>query len=241
MSHLRAVLVEDEPTGMENLRWKLRNNCPEVEIVAECSNGKDAIYALRRHLPDVVFLDIRLGDMSGFDVLRAIRHPSFEVIFTTSYDEYAIEAIKNQALDYLLKPVDVDELMEAVAKVRQRTRQPAPSSSRLGFPVTTGQQFIDLDEIIYAQADDNVAVLYLTGKRELRLSRSLGWVEEELSTLGFCRVHHSYLINLSRMTEYIRNDGGFVIMEGGKAIGIARRRRDDFLEALESRNLNPEI
>ncbi len=250
MSTLRAILVEDEPTGMDNLRWKLQNNCPEVEIVAECTNGEDAIRAIKRHLPDLLFLDIRLGDMSGFDVLEAIRHPTFELIFTTSYDEYAIQAIKNSALDYLLKPVDVDELMDAVAKARLKEREkgsstPAPEpvsssqSHRFGFPIATGQQFIDLDEVVYAQAEDNVAIVHLTNKKELKITRSLGWLEEELADHGFCRIHHSYVINLHKMSEYIRNEGGFVVMEGGKAISISRRKKDDFLNALQRYNLNP--
>ncbi|MEL7223211.1 MAG: LytTR family DNA-binding domain-containing protein [Bacteroidota bacterium] len=245
MSKLRAILVEDEPSGMDNLRWKLQQNCPEVEIVAECNNGADAIKAIKRQLPDLLFLDIRLGDMTGFDVIAAIKHPTFELIFTTSYDEYAIEAIKNSALDYLLKPIDEDELLDAVgkARIKQKTKTPAAagaeSSSRFGFPIATGQQFLDLEEVIYAQAEDNVAMVYLKEKKTLKLSRSLGWLEEELTDHGFCRVHHSYLINLHKMTEYIRNEGGFVIMQGGKAISISRRRKDTFLQALERYNLNP--
>lgn len=247
MSTIRAVLVEDEPSGMENLRWKIENNCPEVSIVAECTNGNEAISALRRYLPDLVFLDIQLGDMSGFDVLKAVRHPSFNVIFTTSHDQYAIEAIKNNALDYLLKPVEVEELQEAVAKARYKQMQqpaaaappPAAPTTRYGFPITTGQQFIELDRIIYAQAEDNVAVLYLDDKSTVRLTRSLGWLEEELEPNGFCRVHHSYVINLHLMREYIRNEGGYIVMQNGKAISISRRRKDHFLQALDRHNLNP--
>ncbi|MGH1437936.1 MAG: LytR/AlgR family response regulator transcription factor [Lewinella sp.] len=246
MSKLRAILVEDEPSGMDNLRWKLQNNCPEVEIIAECTSGKEAIRAIKMHLPDLLFLDIRLGDMSGFDVLEAIKHPTFDLIFTTSYDEYAIQAIKNSALDYLLKPIDEDELLDAVGKARQKQRSSSfagntpevPVAPRFGFPISTGQQFIELSEVIYAQAEDNVALVYLKEGKPLKISRSLGWVEEELKDLGFCRIHHSYLINLSAMTEYIRNEGGFVIMEGGKAISISRRRKDDFLKALDRFNLN---
>ena len=242
MSALRAILVEDEPSGMENLRFKLEKNCPEVEIIAECTNGADAILAIKRHLPDVLFLDILLGDMSGFDVLKAIRHPSFEVIFTTSYDEYAIEAIKNSAVDYLLKPIDVEELMDAVAKVRAKlvnqpnTASAAATSTRLGFPISTGQQFIDIQDIIYAKAEDNVAVLHLSGAKPIRLTKTLSWVEEKLVDDGFCRIHHSYLINFNHLAEYIRNEGGFVIMSDKKAISISRRRKDHFLRMLEQWN-----
>lgn len=242
MSALRAILVEDEPSGMENLRFKLEKNCPEVEIIAECTNGADAILAIKRHLPDVLFLDILLGDMSGFDVLKAIRHPSFEVIFTTSYDEYAIEAIKNSAVDYLLKPIDVEELMDAVVKVRAKlvnqpnTASAAATSTRLGFPISTGQQFIDIQDIIYAKAEDNVAVLHLSGAKPIRLTKTLSWVEEKLADDGFCRIHHSYLINFNHLAEYIRNEGGFVIMSDKKAISISRRRKDHFLRMLEQWN-----
>lgn len=243
MQPLRAIIVEDEPSGMENLRWKLQNNCPGVEIVAECLSGQEAISAIRTHLPDLLFLDIMLGDMTGFDVLNAIRHPSYEVVFTTSYDEYAIQAIRNNALDYLVKPVQVDELQEAVAKARARIVKhapagpppPAPAAQpvKFGFPISTGMQFLDVQEIIYAQAEDNVAVLHLEGKKEARLTKTLSWLEEQLESQGFCRIHHSYLINLNQMTEYIRNEGGYVIMSDGKAISVSRRKKDDFLRSLE--------
>lgn len=245
MNKLRAIIVEDEPSGLENLRWKLNQNCPEVEIVEECTNGQDAIRAIHRHLPDILFLDIMLGDMTGFDVVAAIKHPSFELIFTTSYDEYGIKAIKNQALDYLLKPIDVDELVEAVSKVKikmmQQTPQAVPATptpTRLGFPIATGQQFIEVDKVVFAEASDNVAVLHLNDKSEVKLTKSLGWTEDQLKAHGFCRLHHSFLVNLNHMREYIRNDGGYVVMSNGKAISISRRRKDEFLKSLEQWNIS---
>ncbi|MEL6676399.1 MAG: LytTR family DNA-binding domain-containing protein [Bacteroidota bacterium] len=248
MQRLRAIIVEDEPSGLENLSWKIRSNYPGIEIVAECLSGTDAIQAIKRHLPDLLFLDIMLGDMTGFDVLKAIKHPTFDVIFTTSYDEYAIEAIKNSAVDYLLKPIEVEELMEAIGRVKaKRMTQPqmataAPThamSSRMGFPVASGQMFLDLQDIVYVSADDNVSILQLAAEKpEVRLTKSLSWVEGKLENHAFCRIHHSYLINLNQMTEYIRNDGGYVIMNDGKAISISRRRKDDFLKALADWNIN---
>lgn len=244
MNPLRAILVEDEPTGMENLRWKLQNNCPEVEIIAECLNGEDAITNIRRHLPDLLFLDIMLGDMTGFDVLKAIRHPTFEVIFTTSFDEFAIQAIKNSALDYLLKPIEGEELQEAVAKARikiLREAQTAPISvptTKLGFPISTGQQFINLDDIIYAEAQDNNSVLHLIENQQVHLTRSLGWLEEHLNNYKFSRIHHSYLINVNHLKEYIRNEGGYVVMSNGKGISISRRKKDTFLKNLEDWNIS---
>ncbi|MCG8330004.1 MAG: LytTR family DNA-binding domain-containing protein [Chitinophagales bacterium] len=239
MSLLRAIIVEDEPTGLENLHRKLEQNCPEVEIVAECMNGEDAIRQIRRHLPDVLFLDIMLGDMTGFDVLKAIRQPTFEVIFTTSYDEYAIQAIKSNALDYLLKPIDIDELIEAVSKMKMKMReknQPIVSSSpgKIGFPIATGQQFLAPDEIIYISTEDNVAILHLAERKQIKLTKSLGWVEELLTEKGFFRAHHSYVINFNHMSEYVRQDGGYIIMSDKKLISLARRRKDDFLLALEA-------
>ncbi|MFK7920940.1 MAG: LytR/AlgR family response regulator transcription factor [Bacteroidia bacterium] len=239
MNSIRAILIEDEPSGMENLRYKLNKNCPEVEIIAECTDGKTAIQAIKRNLPDLIFLDIRLGDMSGFDVLKAIKHPTFETIFTTSYDEYAIEAIKNNALDYLLKPIDIDELMDAVAKARVKlggqasTQSTAPTNTKMGFPIATGKLFIDLNEILYFSADDNVCILHLKeANKEIKLTKTLSWAEALLEEKEFCRVHHSYLINFTHMTEFIRNDGGYVLMSNGKAISVSRRRKDAFLEKL---------
>lgn len=246
MHTLRAVLIEDEPSGLENLRYKIQNNCPEVEIVAECGSGAEGIKAILRFLPDILFLDIQLGDMTGFDVLKAIRHPSYEVIFTTSYDEYAIEAIKNNALDYLVKPIMVEELMEAVAKARLKlnqgnaSRQPAPPAAavpkKFGFPISTGIQFFQLKDVVYAQAEDNVATIYLDNNQSIKLTKTLGWLEEQLEDSGFCRVHHSFLINLYHMSEYIRNEGGFIVMSNKKAISISRRRKDAFLQQLDEWN-----
>jgi len=242
---MRAIIVEDEPSGMENFLWKLQKYCPEIEVVGTCSNGADAIKEIKIQLPDVLFLDIQLGDMTGFDVLKAIKHPSFELIFTTSYDEYAIEAIKNSALDYLLKPIEAEELMDAVAKAKIKignspppTAPPTSNSTlaKMGFPVKTGQQFIELSKILFAKADDNVSLLYLNDDTIVRITKSLAWVESELANKGFCRIHHSYLINFNQMQEYIRNDGGYVVMSNQKAISISRRRKDDFLQALESWN-----
>ena len=246
MNTLRAIIVEDEPSGLENLRYKLQQNCPEVEIVAECTSGEEGIKAIKKNLPDLLFLDIMLGDMTGFDVLKAIRHPTFEVIFTTSYDDYAIQAIKTSALDYLLKPIEVDELQDAVAKARMKFIQkggapisvPGGSSesktSKLGFPVATGTQFIDLQDIVYSKADDNVATLHLAdGKTIVKLTKTLGWVEDQLTDKNFFRVHHSYLVNLNHIKEYIRQDGGYLIMSDKKLVSISRRRKDDFLQELE--------
>lgn len=248
MSHLRAIIVEDEPSGLENLRFKLQQNCPEIDIVAECTSGSEAILAIKKLLPDILFLDIQLGDMTGFDVLDKIKHPSFEVIFTTSYDDYAIQAIKNNALDYLLKPILVEELLDAVAKAHSKFRNnqtntstPSPSiprASKMGFPISTGKQFFDIEDIIYAEAEDNVAKLHIKEvAKPVKLTKSLGWLEDELDHHGFCRVHHSYLINFHHLTEYIRNEGGYVILSNGKAISVARRRKDHFLNSLEKWNL----
>ncbi len=186
--------------------------------------------------------------MTGFDVLKAIRHPSYEVIFTTSYDEYAIEAIKNNALDYLVKPVLVEELLEAVAKARVKLLQaspprqaappPPPVSNKFGFPITTGMQFYELSKLIYAKAEDNVAQVYMEDNTTIKLTKTLSWLEEQLESNNFCRIHHSYLINLNHMKEYIRNEGGFVVMSNKKAISISRRRKDTFLAQMEEWNRN---
>lgn len=245
MNTLRAVLIEDEPSGMDNLRFKLQTHCPEVAIVAECSSGAEGIKAILRHLPDLLLLDIQLGDMTGFDVLQAIRHPSYEVIFTTSYDEYAIEAIKNNALDYLVKPIVVEELQEAIAKARMKLSRLAPpvvaaplanAPKKFGFPISTGIQFFELNQVVYAQAEDNVALVFLDNNQNIKLTKPLGWLEEQLSASGFCRVHHSYLINLNHLSEFIRNEGGFVVMSNKKAISVSLRRKDTFLQQLEEWN-----
>lgn len=233
---IRAIIVEDEPAGMENLRWLLQKYCPEVKIIAACESGEDAIKTIKRYFPDVVFLDIHLGDMNGFDVLESIKKLVFEVIFTTAKDQYMLQAIRKQAIDYLMKPIKRSELQEAVQKVQMKLLSQNELPSKVGLPVATGERFVSASNILYLEANNfKSRATVKTPNSEIatiELVRGLGKMAQQLQNYHFCRVHNSYLINLDHLIEYIRNDGGYVVMSNGKPFPVAKGRRDEFLQSI---------
>jgi two-component system LytT family response regulator len=249
MEKIRTVIIDDEPHGRLALKNALEKFCPQVKIEGICSDPEEAIEAIRKVHPDLVFLDVQMPVMSGFDLLQALMPVSFEVIFITAYDHYAIKAIKFSALDYLLKPLDVDELIHAVEKVKSR-RQDAGNSYRyqsvlnniyqeygkiekLAVPSSEGIDFYNTKDIIYCKADGHYTTLYMKNKRRELITRNLKDIENMLVNSGFCRVHNSYLINLRHVKKYIRGEGGYVILLEDHHVDISRRKKDEFLKMLE--------
>jgi two-component system, LytTR family, response regulator len=223
MHQLTAIIVEDETLGLQNLQAKLGRNCPQVEVVATCQSGEEAIQAIQAHQPALLLLDIQLGSMTGFDVLARLRHLSFEVIFTTSYDEYAIEAIRANALDYLLKPIDEGELVEAINKAWQRRQQRPQDFNRVSLPVQHGYRFVSLDEIEYCQADNKQSIVQLFSRQQVTVTRTLSQLAEKLAAYPrFRRIHRSYLINLDYVESFSRRDGNHVIMSCGDRLPVSR-------------------
>lgn len=183
-----------------------------------------------------------LNGIPEIELLKVIKDQKPKTTLSREYGEYTLEAIKLQTVNYLLSTIDIGELMELVVELRARTGGQQgrgttvfKGSSKLGFPIATGQEFIGVEEVIYAKAKDNVVELSLLGKKKIKLTKTMSWLEDYLDGYGFFRVHHSYMINLSHLKEYIRNEGGYVIMSNGKAISISRRRREAFLNLLERR------
>lgn len=244
---MTAVIVDDEKHCRDVLGLLLQKHCSNVTLVASCSNGTAAIEAIEMHHPDIVFLDIEMPGMSGFDMLEACRFTNFEVIFTTAYNEYAIKAIRHNALDYILKPIDKDELIQAVG--RMHDIKPAREASRvdnfveylarqkmgdrIALPTSDGLQILQSEEIWYCESEGGYTRFYLTNGKVSLISKTLKEVEDVLEVKGFCRVHHSYLINLRYVQKYIRGDGGEVIMANGKSIPVSRNKKQEFLNFLE--------
>jgi two-component system, LytTR family, response regulator len=246
---MKAILIDDEQNATEALQNMLRMVTPDVEIVGianEAQRGLDLIQTLK---PDLVFLDIQMPYMTGFELLEKLGRFNFSVIFTTAYDQYALQAFKVSATDYLLKPIDMDELEAAVEKVRERLKQPQPNfdaleqlfkqvkknnTERLALPTSDGLVFIAIEDIIRLQSDSNYTTFYLTRKEKIVVSRTLGEYEPTLTAQNFCRVHHSHIINMAHLKRYFKNDGGYVEMSDGSKVEISRRKKDDFLAKLEN-------
>lgn len=242
---MKAILVDDEKTSCETLKVLLEEFCQNVEVKETCQTIDAAVVAIAKHKPDVVFLDINMKGENGFDLLSKIKDIDFEIVFATAYSEYAIKAFKFSAIDYLLKPIDVEDLRQAVAKVEKR-KVPANAfkynhllenlksanerNFKLALPSLNGLTFIRVSEINYCEADSNYTVFYMLDGRKLTVSTTLKEYDELLSPHRFFRIHHSYLINLDAAKQYIRGEGGQVVMANDVTLDVSKRRKEDFLQ-----------
>jgi two-component system, LytTR family, response regulator len=244
-NQMKAIIVDDEKTSCETLKVLLHDFCESVSVVATCQTITDAVKAIGKHKPDVVFLDINMKGENGFDLLEKIKPINFEIVFATAYSEYAIKAFKFSAIDYLLKPIDIEELKSAVSKVAKRKEvgandrfdlllqnlKPANEKNyKLALPSATGLIFVKIADIIYCEADSNYTTFFLQNEKKIIVSHTLKHYEELLSPHRFFRIHHSYLVNLDFIKQYIRGDGGQVILQDDTALEVAKRRKEEFLK-----------
>ena len=245
---LSAILIDDEQHCNETLRFELKRHCPDVKIVAEVNSGAEAIVEIRRHSPDIIFLDIEMPGMSGFDMLQQFDQISFHIIFVTAYDQYAIQAFRFAAIDYLLKPVISAHLCEAIDKIKSSKAKgdseeqfqtllhnirDGLKSPRMAVPSGRGMDFISLHDILYCVAESNYSHLHMIDRKKYTMSKTLKETELLLTHLNFFRIHQSYIINIDHMQRYMRDDGGYVIMVDGKKIPIAKRRKEAFMSLIK--------
>src|SRR5678816_2271598 len=243
---IKAIIIDDEPYCCETVATLLQD-CDEVEIVAECYNGIDALEAIRKYSPGLVFLDVEMPKMNGFEMLGQLQSVNFEIIFTTSYDQYALKAIRFSAIDYLLKPVDEEELRTAIQKVIQRSQkpitqqleillqkihQPSTPINKLAMPTMEGLQMIPVDSIINCESDSNYTILQLKNSKKLIVSRTLKEIEELLEEHSFVRVHRCYLANMNEVEKYVKGEGGYLVMSDGTTIDVARNKKEVLLKKL---------
>ncbi len=245
---LNAVLIDDEESSLSSLKEKLAAYCPDVYIVAMCGNAAKGIEAIDTLRPDIVFLDIEMPVMNGFLMLQQVSYKNFELVFTTAYDHYAIRAIRCSALDYLVKPIEIEDLKAAVKKAGEKRSHPYPNPqiellveqlgnktntpSRIAIPTAEGLQFLKTDDIIYLEASLNYTNIYCTGSKKYLVSRTLKDFEELLPSKIFLRIHHSYIINKHFAEKYIRGEGGQVVLSNGVILDVAKRKKSDFLKAI---------
>lgn len=245
---IKAILVDDEKSSLSSLKEKLRAHCPQVKILALCDNAAKGIEAIDNLLPDVVFLDIEMPVMNGFVMLQQLQYKNFELIFTTAYDHYAIKAIRYSALDYLIKPIEIDDLIIAIGKVEKKRAHSYPnpqiellvdqfgnnknSFTRIAIPTAEGLHFIKVADIVYLEASVNYTHVYTQKNKKHVVSRTLKDFEELLPVETFVRIHNSYIINKNFAEKYIRGEGGQVVLSTGATLDVSKRKKSEFLKAI---------
>jgi two-component system LytT family response regulator len=243
---IKTILVDDEQRGLSSLRRLIELHCPQLEIIDECRDAVTALASIQSLRPQLLFLDIAMPGKNGFDLLKHLPALSFEVIFVTAFNQYAIQAFQYSAVDYLLKPVKEESLIQAVERAADRiSRQQAtenlqvlqhnlqkahkPVEMKLCIPGIKGFQFIQLSDIIYCEARNTYTIFHLAGRQDIVSSKPIIEYEQLLGDSLFCRVHKSYLINLSHVKEYIRGEGGTVILSNDKEVEVSRRKKEIFI------------
>lgn len=244
-TNIKAVLIDDERNSTEMLEWLLKTYCPDVVIAAICHSGEAGIRAIEQFRPDVVFLDIEMPKMNGFDMLEHIGDISFEVVFTTAYDHFALKAFRYAALNYLLKPVDPDDLQATIQRLRQKKSSPTKEQMELLFhsllhrdtPVERvalssgdGLVFVQTKDITYCRADSNYTYVVMADGRSILVAKTLKEIDAALAGKYFVRVHNSFLVNINHISRMVRGDGGYIVMPDSTQIVISRNKRDEFFQ-----------
>jgi two-component system, LytTR family, response regulator len=248
MSEIKAIIVDDEQHCIDALQTMLQKKCPEVTVLAGVNSVQDAKQIIDDLRPDLVFLDVEMPHQNGFELLKLYDKVHFDVIFTTAYEQYALKAIKFNALDYLLKPFSVQELQEALRKFHERRLNKQDSSTaplevflqnmktlqqtnkKIALPTINGLVFMPVQNIVRCESTGNYTKIFFTDKKQLLVSKPLKEFEELLTDVDFFRVHNSHLINLQQMESYIQGEGGFALMSDGTQVEVSRRRKADFLK-----------
>ncbi|MFN0275666.1 MAG: LytR/AlgR family response regulator transcription factor [Chitinophagales bacterium] len=245
MKTYRAILVDDEEPGRKNLGILLKKYCPEIEVIADAAGAVEAKQKINVLQPDVLFLDVQMPELDGFDLLDSLSQKNFCVVIVTAHAEYGIQAVKAGATDYILKPIVIKELQQAVKRVveesENKTQQISSSKvqthERITLTHTNGFAILELQDIIKLEADDNYTRVYTSDKKTYYVSKPLKQFEDNLPEKIFFRLHRSYIINIKHVVEYTREDGGMVIMRDGAKIQIPRARYNDFMEAMKRQSI----
>lgn len=244
---INAIIIDDEKDGAEVLQFLIKENCPNINILCLEHSVENAVLSIQRLKPDLIFLDIEMPTGTGFDVIEATNEVEYETIFITAYEHYAIKAFKTNAIDYLLKPVDVDELVNAVKNAKKRLATSNKNQSnqieslilnainknkKISIPSQDGVLWVDLDDIIRFEADSNYTHVYMKNKRKVMVSKTLKSFEEQLTHSNFCRVHSTHLINLNEVEKYIKGDGGIVVLKDTSNVPVSRANKAELLTKL---------
>jgi two-component system LytT family response regulator len=247
MASLKVILVDDELSSLQNLQQKLVEFCPDVQIAAMTQKPEEAIQLIQQHKPDIIFLDIEMPRMNGFRMLDELGEFDFEIIFTTAYNHYAVDAIRISAFDYLVKPVAIDDLQRALSRLavhrlgktidkldilKSSLSSGRTQEEKMAIPTSAGLEFIPIKTIMNIESSSNYCKIFFTDGKSLLVTRLLKDFEDMLVPYNFYRVHNCHLINLLHIRKYIRGEGGQVIMENGTVIDVARRKKGEFLKLI---------
>ena len=243
---LEAVLVDDEIKALQSLSWELTNFSDEIKVVASFTDPVEALKYLEQHPPDCLFLDIEMPTMDGFQFIQKLQKKEFPVVITTAYNQYAIKALKNEAIDYLLKPIDTDDLNATIAKIKKFNNKNYTAeklekvllkfnSDSLQKKITINTDgkllFLQSDEILFAESDGNYSTLFLSDGQKILLTKKLKEVNQILPKDTFFRIHNSFIINLNKIKEFLKTDG-YVILQSNHKIPVSRQKKSDFLDLI---------
>lgn len=250
---IRTIIIDDEPLAIESLELILKKKCREdVQVIASTNSPQMGKSLIEKHKPDLVFLDVEMPGMSGIDLVKSIANPGFHVVFVTAFDAYAVEAFRLSAMDYLLKPVNVDDITGVIAKIKKELEKnenqlevqlktlekllehsSTAIESRIGIAMADKIVFVNISDILYCEAQGVYTTIYLNEGKKILASKTLGDFETQLTPNKFFRIHHSTLINLNHIKEFQRFDGGYVVMENNAKLEVSHRKRKDFLDAID--------
>ena len=247
MEKLRVILIDDELPSLENLQQKITEFCPDLKIVATTQKPEAAIKLIEELRPDIVFLDIEMPRINGFRMLNEIQEKDFEVVFTTAYNHYAIDAVRISAFDYLVKPISVNDLQNTVARLLKNSEEnprqkleivpqnislSKPQNDKMTISTSDGLEFFEIGSIIRIESSSNYSKIFFKDGKSILVTKLLKDFEEILLPYRFFRIHNSHLINLNYIKKYIRGDGGQVIMENNEVIDVSRRKKEEFLKLI---------
>lgn len=245
---MKCIIIDDEIHCIGTLKILLSNDFPEIEILATCKSGEEGILAIEKFNPDFILLDISMPKMNGFEMLSRIKELSFSTIFTTAYDNYAIEAFKVSAIDYLLKPIEKSDLKRAISKIK-KVVDPNDMQAQLhlflenfgsrniifpnlALPTLSGYEMVKIESILHIESDSNYSVIHFLNGTKKTITRTLKELEIQLKTYSFVRIHRSNMINLIHLKEYIKGEGGYVILNNGQHLDVSRRKKEQLINSL---------
>lgn len=244
---IRTIIIDDEQNCIESLSFDLKKYCPEIEILETCTSPKLGLLAIRKHKPGLVFLDVQMPWMNGFEMLEVLDDINFSIIFTTAHDQFAAKAFRISAVDYLLKPIDVSDLKDAINKAKIKIEQQhgnsnievllrnikKPSSQqKIALPYRDGFEFVEVGHIIYCQAEGAYTKVFFDDKKFILVSKTLGDIEELLPQDIFQRIHHSNVVNIDFVTHFVRSDGGYVKLRTGEQLPVSKSKKESLMERL---------
>ncbi|MGB5006002.1 MAG: LytTR family DNA-binding domain-containing protein [Ferruginibacter sp.] len=244
---IRSIVIDDEQHCVRSLLSDLQQHCPAVEVVEACSSAKEGMMAIKKLNPDLVFLDVEMPWMNGFEMLEVLGDINFSIIFTTAHDAFAAKAFRISAVDYLLKPIDAGDLKAAVQKVERkmdegssvqhisnllRNMRQSNTEQKIALPQREGYEFVDISSIIYCAAEGAYTKIFIEGKKTMLISRTLGDVEELLSPEMFQRIHHSTVVNVNYIAQFLRTDGGSVVLKNGENLSVSKAKKEMLMARL---------